>query len=192
VVGVLGAEDRGRLIESICRLRFQPYGLVQCRLAGSHSLLLDTPIAGTETMNKIIKMIVVAAVLAACIPAVSAQQTQQTEPAKQTLRQKLKEKYLARRAKFMARVKDAYFAVGCKVLAREAGILPLTSNDTYLAYICDQTIVDLKDDEARRQAAMQEGLDRAAKPGECDYYRKHPEAAEAIRKQAADAAAKTR
>ena len=143
-------------------------------------------------MNKTIKMIVVAAVLAACIPAASAQQIQQSEPQKQTLRQKIKEKYLARRAQFMKRVKDAYFAVGCKVLAREAGILPLTSNDTYLAYIGDQTIVDLKDDEALRQTAMQEGLDRAAKPGECDYYRKHPEAAEAIRKAAAEAAAKTR
>ena len=141
-------------------------------------------------MNKILKMIIVAAVLAAGAPAVSAQQ--QTEPHKQTLREKIKEKYLARRAKFMQRVKDAYFAVGCKVLAREAGILPLTSNDSYLAYIGDQTIVDLKDDEALRQAAMQEGLDRAAKPGECDYYRKHPEAAEAIRRAAAEAAAKTR
>jgi hypothetical protein len=138
-------------------------------------------------MNKIIRMIVVAAILAASAPVVYAQQA---EPQKQTLRQKIKEKYLARRAKFMQRVKDAYFAVGCKVLAREAGILPLTSNDTYLAYVGDQTIVDLRDDEARRQAAMQEGLDRAAKPGECDYYRKHPEAAEAIRKQAAEAAAK--
>jgi hypothetical protein len=144
---------------------------------------------GKETMNKIIKMIVVAAVLATCTPIVYAQQS---EPQKQTLRQKLKEKYLARRAKFMQRVKDAYFAVGCKVLARETGILPLTSNDTYLAYIGDQTIIDLRDDEARRQAAMQEGLDRAAKPGECDYYRKHPEAAEAIRKQAAEAAAKAK
>jgi hypothetical protein len=138
-------------------------------------------------MNKIIRMIVVAAILAASAPVAYAQQA---EPQKQTLRQKIKEKYLARRAKFMQRVKDAYFAVGCKVLAREAGILPLTSNDTYLAYVGDQTIVDLRDDEARRQAAMQEGLDRAAKPGECDYYRKHPEAAEAIRKQAAEAAAK--
>jgi hypothetical protein len=143
-----------------------------------------------EIMNKILKMIIVAAVLAAGAPAVSAQQ--QTEPHKQTLREKIKEKYLARRAKFMQRVKDAYFAVGCKVLAREAGILPLTSNDSYLAYIGDQTIVDLKDDEALRQAAMQEGLDRAAKPGECDYYRKHPEAAETIRKAAAEAAAKAR
>jgi len=140
-------------------------------------------------MNKIIKMIVVAAVLAACAPTAYAQQA---EPQKQTLRQKIKEKYLARRAQFMKRVNDAYFAVGCKVLAREAGILPPTSNDTYLAYIGDQTIVDLKDDEALRQAAMQEGLDRAAKPGECDYYRTHPEAAEAIRRAAAEAAAKTR
>ncbi len=140
-------------------------------------------------MNNTIKMIVVAAVLAACAPAAYAQQS---EPHKQTLRERIKEKYLARRAKFMQRVKDAYFAVGCKVLAREAGILPLTSNDTYLAYIGDQTIVDLKDDEALRQTAMQEGLDRAAKPGECDYYRKHPEAAAAIRKAAADAAAKAR
>jgi hypothetical protein len=140
-----------------------------------------------ETMNKMLKTIAVAAVLAACVPIAHAQQA---EPHKQTLRERIKEKYLARRAKFMMRVKDAYFAVGCKVLAREAGILPLTSNDTYLAYIGDQTIVDLKDDEALRQAAMQEGLDRAAKPGECDYYRKHPQAADAIRKAAADAAAK--
>ena len=138
-------------------------------------------------MNKTIRLIVVAALLAAVVPSAHAQQA---EPPKQTLRQKIKEKYLTRRAKFMQRVKDAYFAVGCKVLAREAGIMPLTSNDTYLAYIGDQTIVDLKDDETLRQAAMQEGLDRAAKPGECDYYRKHPEAAEAIRKQAAEAAAK--
>jgi hypothetical protein len=140
-------------------------------------------------MNKTIKMIIVAAMLAACAPATYAQQV---EPHKQTLRERIKERYLVRRAKFMQRVKDAYFAVGCKVLAREAGIQPLTSSDTYLAYIGDQTIVDLKDDEALRRTAMQEGLDRAAKPGECDYYRKHPEAAEAIRKAASEAATKAR
>jgi hypothetical protein len=84
----------------------------------------------------------------------------------------------------MHRVKDVYFAVGCKVLAREAGILPSTSAESYLAFIGDQTIVDTKD-ESLRQAAMQEGLDRAARPGECDYYRKHPEAAEALRREAA-------
>jgi hypothetical protein len=32
---------------------------------------------------------------------------------------------------------------------------------------------------------MQEGLDRAAKPGECDYYRRHPEAAATLRREAA-------
>lgn len=134
-----------------------------------------------------VRIIVFAAALTIVIPAATAQQT---DAAKQSLSAKLKQKYLERRAKFLLRVKDAYFAVGCKVLAREAGIQSLTSYDSYLAYVGDQTIVDTKDDEALRQAAMQEGLDRAAKPGECDYYRRHPEAAAAIRQAAAEAAKK--
>ncbi|WP_146686561.1 hypothetical protein [Bradyrhizobium canariense] len=113
-------------------------------------------------------------------------QAQQPDPHPTTIRAKLKAKYLEKRDRFMHRVKDVYFAVGCKVLAREAGILPLTSSESYLAYIGDQTIIDTRD-ESLRQAAMQEGLDRAARPGECDYYRKHPEAAEALRHAAADA-----
>jgi len=36
------------------------------------------------------------------------------------------QKYLERRAKFMHRVKDVYFATGCKLLAREAGIQALS------------------------------------------------------------------
>jgi hypothetical protein len=112
---------------------------------------------------------------------------QQADPPK-GFRASVRAKYLEKREKFLHRVKDAYFAVGCKVLAREAGILPLTSSESYLAFVGDQTIVDTKD-ESLRQAAMQEGLDRAAKPGECDYYRQHPEAAEAMRRAAADAAA---
>jgi hypothetical protein len=111
---------------------------------------------------------------------------QQADPPK-GFRASVRAKYLEKREKFLHRVKDAYFAVGCKVLAREAGILPLTSSETYLAFVGDQTIVDTKD-ESLRQAAMQEGLDRAAKPGECDYYRQHPEAAEAMRRAAAEAA----
>jgi hypothetical protein len=109
---------------------------------------------------------------------------QQTDHHTESFRARVKAKYLERRDRFMHRVKDVYFAVGCKVLAREAGILPSTSAESYLAYIGDQTIIDTKD-ESLRQAAMQEGLDRAAKPGECDYYRKHPEAAEALRREAA-------
>lgn len=134
-----------------------------------------------------IRIMAVAAALTILVPAATAQQA---DKPKQSLSAKLKQKYLERRAKFMLRVKDAYFAVGCKVLAREAGIQSLTSYDSYLAYVGDQTIVDTKDDEALRQAAMQEGLDRAAKPGECDYYRRHPEAAAAIRQAAAEAAKK--
>jgi len=112
---------------------------------------------------------------------------QQTDHTPTGLRAKLKEKYIERRDRFMHRVKDIYFAVGCKVLAREAGILPSTSAESYLAYVGDQTIIDTKD-ESLRQTAMQEGLDRAAKPGECDYYHKHPAAAEALRREAAAAA----
>ena len=138
-------------------------------------------------MKKIISVVAVAVALTAVMPAANAQQT---DPPKQSLTARLKQKYLERRAKFMHRVKDVYFAVGCKVLAGGAGIQPLTSNDSYLAFVGEQTIVDLKDDEALRRAAMQEGLDRAAKPGECDYYRRHPEAVTAMRRAAADAARK--
>ena len=89
----------------------------------------------------------------------------------------------------MHRVKDLYFAAGCKVLAGDAGIMPLTSTESYLAYIGDQTIIDTKD-EVARQAAVREGQELAAKPGECDYFRRHPEAAEAARRAIAEAKAK--
>ena len=111
---------------------------------------------------------------------------QQADLHAQGLRARMKARYIERRDHFLHKVKDVYFAVGCKVLAREAGILPLTSSESYLAYIGDQTIIDTKD-ETLRQEAMQEGENRAAKPGECDYFRKHPEAAEALRREAAAA-----
>jgi hypothetical protein len=114
---------------------------------------------------------------------------QQAEPHTETLRAKLKAKYLERRDRFMHRVKDLYFAMGCKVLSSEAGIMPLTSSDSYLAFIGDQTIVDTKDETAR-QGAAREGQELAAKPGECDYFRRHPEAAEAARRAVAEAKAK--
>jgi hypothetical protein len=113
---------------------------------------------------------------------------QQAEPHAESFRAKIKAKYAEKRERFLHRVKDLYFAMGCKVLASEAGILPLTSSDSYLAYIGDQTIITKG--ESLRQAAMQEGLDRAARPGECDYYRRHPQAAEAARRAVAEAKAK--
>ena len=121
--------------------------------------------------------------LTAVLPAANAQQA---DPPRQGLTARLKQKYLERRAKFVHRAKYIYFAVGCKVLTSEAGMRS-TSNQSYLTYIQEQAIFDLKEDEVLLQAAIQEGLDRAAKPGQCDYYRKHPEAAEAIRREAAEA-----
>jgi len=129
--------------------------------------------------------LIVVALLAGALPA-GAQQADQ--PAA-NLRSKIKAKYLEKRDKFLHRTKELYFAVGRKVLASEAGILPLTSAESYLAFIGDQTIIDTKD-ESLRQAAVQEGLDRASRSGECDYYRRHPEAAAAARRAAAEASAK--
>lgn len=136
-------------------------------------------------MKKTVYVVAVAVALTAVLPAASAQQA---DPAKQTLTAKLNQKYLERRAKFMRRVKEVYFAAGCKILTSKAGIHSLTDKDSYLTFVQEQTIVDMKEDEQLLQAAKQEGLDRAAKPGQCDYYRKHPEAAEAMRRAAADAA----
>jgi hypothetical protein len=128
---------------------------------------------------------VVVALLAGSFPALA----QQADPPTASLRARIKAKYIEKRDRFLHRTKDLYFAVGCKVLASEAGILPLTSSQSYLSYIGDQTLIDTKD-ESLRQAAAQEGLDRAARPGECDYYRRHPQAAEAARRAAAEASAK--
>jgi hypothetical protein len=129
--------------------------------------------------------LVVVALLAGSLPAAA----QQVDQPASTLRSRIKAKYLEKRDRFLHRTKDLYFALGCKVLGSEAGILPLTSSQSYLSYIGDQTVIDTKD-ESMRQAAVQEGLDRAARPGECDYYRRHPQAAEAARHAAAEASAK--
>jgi hypothetical protein len=71
-------------------------------------------------------------------------------------RARLKAQYLDKREWFLHRVKDLYFAAGCKVLASEAGILPLTSPEFYLAYIGDQTIIETKDEVARQEAVREE------------------------------------
>lgn len=135
-------------------------------------------------MKRTICVVAVAVALTATLPAANAQQA---DPPKQTLTAKLKQKYLERRAKFIRRVKDVYFAAGCKILTNEAGIHSLTNKDSYLALVQEQTVLDLKEDQELVEAAKQEGLNRAHKPGECEYYRRHPEAAEAMRRAAAEA-----
>jgi hypothetical protein len=136
--------------------------------------------------NHVLGSLLVASLMAVTPPPA---QAQQIEPHAESFRAKVKARYLEKRARFMHRVKDLYFAAGCKVLAGGAGIMPLTSSDSYLAYIGDQTIIDTKD-EAARQAAAQAGQELAAKPGQCDYFRRHPEAAEAARRAIADAKVK--
>lgn len=131
-------------------------------------------------MRKRICMMAVAVALAAISPSAIAQQT---DPPKQGLSAKLKQRYLERREKFVRRVKDVYFAVGCKILPGEAGN---RSRENYLASVREQAVLDLKEDEELVEAARQAGLDRAAKPGACDYYRRHPEAAEAMRRSATE------
>jgi hypothetical protein len=139
-----------------------------------------------EDQMKLAKIALLGLALAVAASVVSPAMSQQAEPPK-SFAAKLKAKYHEKREKYLARVKQLYFAVGCKVLTSEAGIVPLTSSESYLAYIGDQTIVDVRDEDMRK-AAAQEGLDRASRPGECDYYRRHPEAAEAARRAAAEAA----
>jgi hypothetical protein len=141
------------------------------------------PPAPKDIMKKTVYVLAVAAALTAVLPSATAQQA---NPANQGLSARIKQKYLERRAMFVDRVKDIYFAVGCKVLSNDAGTRS-TSKESYLTYIQEQTVLDLKEDEELLKAAKQEGLDRAAKPGRCDYYRRHPEAAEAIRREAAEA-----
>ena len=136
-------------------------------------------------MKKSIYILALAVALAAVFPAATAQQADQP---KQTLSAKIKQKYLERREKFVHRVKDIYFAVGCKIIAGGTGARSLASRDAYLASVRDQAVFDLKEDEDLVEAARQAGLDRAAKPGECDYYRRHPEAAAAMRRAAVEAA----
>jgi len=150
------------------------------RIAGWIALRLDAAGPWGNIMKKIVYVLAVAVALTAVLPA----EAQQADPPKQSLTGRIKQKYLERRAKFVDRVKEIYFAVGCKVLSREAGIHS-TSRETYLARVREQTVLDLKEDEELLEAARQEGLDRAAKPGQCDYYRKHPEAAEAMRRETA-------
>jgi hypothetical protein len=136
-----------------------------------------------KIMKKTIHIVAVALALTAVLPA----SAQQADPPKPTLTAKFTQKYLERRARFVRQVKDIYFAVGCKILPSDAGTRSLARRDRELANVREQAVLDLKEDQELVEAAKREGLDRAAKPGACDYYRKHPEAAEAMRREADDA-----
>jgi hypothetical protein len=111
------------------------------------------------------------------LPAV-AQQSSSTQdtPAASGFKAKFKEK----RAKLVGRMKTIYFAAGCKILDNEAraALVDAEASRVFVRQKADSQVDDLK------KEAEQEGLTRASQQGECDYFRKNPEAAEALRKAA--------
>jgi hypothetical protein len=80
-------------------------------------------------------------------------------------------------------MKTIYFAAGCKILDNEAraGLVDAEAARVFVRRKADPKVDDLK------KEAEQDGLARASRPGECDYFLKNPEAAEAIRKAAKEA-----
>jgi hypothetical protein len=134
-------------------------------------------------MKKTIYIVALAVALTAVLPAATAQQA---DPPKQSLSARIKQTYLERRAKFVRQVTQIYFGVGCKILPSEAGARLLARRDRDLANVRDQAVLDLKEDQELLEAAKQEGLERAAKPDACDYYRRNPEAAAAMRREAGE------
>ena len=97
-----------------------------------------------------------------------------------------KAKFKEKRAKFFGQVKNIYFAAGCKILDNEAraGLV-----DAEVARVFSRQKADAKVDGLKKEAE-QDGLARASKQGECDYFQKNPEVAEAMRKAAREAALK--
>ena len=119
------------------------------------------------------------AVGAFSLPATAQQSDTSGPPAATGFKAKFKEK----RAKFVSRMKNIYFAAGCKILDNEAraGLVDAEASRVFVRQKADPKVDDLK------KEAEQDGLARASRPGECDYFRKNPEAAEALRKAARDA-----
>jgi hypothetical protein len=94
-----------------------------------------------------------------------------------------KAKFKEKRAKFVSRMKNIYFATGCKILDNEAraGLVDAEAARIFVRQKADPKVDDLK------KEAEQDGLARASRPGECDYFQKNPQAAEALRKAAREA-----
>jgi hypothetical protein len=110
------------------------------------------------------------------VPATAQQSDTPGTPAATGFKAKFKEK----RAKFVSRMKTIYFAAGCKILDNEAraSLVDAEAARAFVRQKADAEVDDLK------KEAEQDGLARASRPGECDYFLKNPEAAEAIRKAA--------
>jgi hypothetical protein len=119
------------------------------------------------------------AIAAFSLPATAQQSDTAGTPAATGFKAKFKEK----RAKFATRMKTIYFAAGCKILDNEAraGLVDAEVARVFVRQKTDPDVDNIK------KEAEQDGLARASRPGECDYFQKNPEAAEAIRKAAREA-----
>jgi hypothetical protein len=93
--------------------------------------------------------------------------------------QSMGEKFKAKRQAFAARAKRVYFAAGCKILSAESAS-SLVNAESGVALAGDENAVG---ELAKR--AEEAGMARASKPGQCDYFKRHPEEAEALRNAAA-------
>jgi hypothetical protein len=95
--------------------------------------------------------------------------------------------YLAQRAEYLEEVRYMYFAVGCGVFASEAGISPylfdLGNALDQTAQAGSSTIIDTKL-QGMMHAAAADGMTRAAKKGECAYWKQHPQEVYRVRSEA--------
>src|SRR5438034_11750473 len=119
------------------------------------------------------------AVGAFSLPATAQQSDTSGPPAATGFKAKFKEK----RARFVSRMKNIHFAAGCRILDNEAraGLVDAEAARIFVRQKADPKVDDLK------KEAEQDGLARASRPGECDYFQKNPQAAEALRKAAREA-----
>ena len=118
-----------------------------------------------------LKIVAVSAALLAVTAPAFAQQAD-------TPHQTMSEKFKAKRQQFTAKAKKAYFAVGCKILSAESAS-SLINAESNAAFATDQTAAD-----TAKKKAEDAGMAKAAKPGQCDYFKQHPEEAEALKKAA--------
>jgi hypothetical protein len=118
-------------------------------------------------------------IAAVSLPATAQQPDNPKAAAATGFKAKLKE----RRAKLASRMKTIYFAGACKILDNEAraGLVDAEAARVFVRQKAGPEVEDLK------KEAEQDAVARASRPGECAYFLKNPEAAEAIRKAAREA-----
>jgi hypothetical protein len=89
---------------------------------------------------------------------------------------------------FFSEVRYIYFGFGCKVVMNEVDILPLVN---LLAKNLDRERIEMSiadpNAEMMMRKTVSEGMAKASRAGECDFWHKHPDAVFRLRKDAQDA-----